>query len=53
MPLKNGSDPDTVRKNIKEMRSAGHPLDQSIAAALRQAREDHNKDKKKKKKDDK
>ena len=50
MPLKSGSDPDTVRTNIKEMRAAGHPLDQSIAAALRQAREHERKKKKGEKK---
>jgi hypothetical protein len=38
MPLKPGSDKETVSKNIKEMQDAGHPHDQSVAAALENAR---------------
>lgn len=37
-PLKKGSSKETIAKNIKEMRAAGHPRDQSVAAALREAR---------------
>jgi hypothetical protein len=38
MPLKKGSSKATISKNIKEMKKAGHPQDQSVAAALNQAR---------------
>jgi hypothetical protein len=37
MPLKKGSSKKTISKNISEMMKAGHPQNQSIAAALRQA----------------
>lgn len=37
MPLKPGSDPKTVSKNIKEMEKAGHPHNQAVAAALNKA----------------
>lgn len=39
MPLKKGSSRETISENIREMRSAGHPQDQSVAAALREARQ--------------
>ena len=38
MPLKSGTSRKTISKNISEMRKSGHPKDQSIAAALEQAR---------------
>lgn len=38
MPLKAGSSPDTISKNIKEMVKAGHPQNQAVAAAYRAAR---------------
>jgi len=38
MPLKKGKSKKTIGTNIKEMELAGHPRDQSIAAALSQAR---------------
>lgn len=37
MPLKKGSSKAVISKNIKEMQDAGHPHDQSVAAALRSA----------------
>lgn len=37
MPLKEGSDPETVRQNIREMIKAGHPKEQAIAASFRSA----------------
>jgi hypothetical protein len=46
MPLKKGSSRATVSKNIREMRAAGHPQKQAVAAALRQARESKKKGKK-------
>jgi hypothetical protein len=39
VPLHKGSSQKTISKNIKEMRAAGHPQDQSVAAAMREARE--------------
>lgn len=39
MPLKPGTSKDTISQNISEMVHAGHPQDQSIAAALSTARE--------------
>ena len=38
MPLKPGSDQATISQNISEMRAAGHPQDQAVAAALNNAR---------------
>jgi hypothetical protein len=38
MPLKKGSSKKVVAENIREMRKAGHPQDQAVAAALGQAR---------------
>ncbi len=43
MPLKKGSDRDTISENIKEMQDSGHPHDQAVAASL------HNADESKKK----
>jgi hypothetical protein len=37
MPLKPGASPATIGQNIREMRAAGHPEDQSVAAAEREA----------------
>lgn len=37
MPLMKGSSKDTISSNIAEMRKAGHPEDQAIAAAYRMA----------------
>lgn len=37
MPLKKGSSDKVVGQNIKELESAGHPKDQSIAIALKEA----------------
>lgn len=39
MPLREGSSEETISENIKEMRHAGHPQEQAVAAAMRQARE--------------
>ena len=38
MPLLKSSTKRAIKKNIKEMRKAGHPPDVSIAAALETAR---------------
>ena len=38
MPLKKGKSRATVGRNIREMEASGHPHDQSVAAALNQAR---------------
>lgn len=38
MPLQRGSSQATISSNIREMRHAGHPQDQAVAAALRIAR---------------
>lgn len=37
MPLKSGSSSKTISENIRELRRAGHPEDQSIAIAMRKA----------------
>lgn len=38
MPLKRGKDRQTISANIEEMREAGYPQDQAVAAALDTAR---------------
>lgn len=38
MPLKRGATRATVSENIREMRAAGHPQAQAVAASLREAR---------------
>ncbi len=38
MPLKKGKSKKVISENIREMRAAGHPEAQSVAAALSQAR---------------
>lgn len=38
MPLKKGTHRDTISRNISEMKKAGRPVDQAIAAALDTAR---------------
>jgi len=37
MPLTKGRSPEVISHNIAEMENAGHPADQSIAAAYREA----------------
>lgn len=48
MPLMKGSSSEAISFNIGEMRKAGHPEDQAIAAAYRMAGKGHTKKKKKK-----
>ena len=38
MPLKEGSSNKTISKNIEKIKKAGHPIKQSIAIALEEAR---------------
>jgi hypothetical protein len=38
MPLKHGKSKKVIGQNIKEMEASGHPKNQSIAAALSEAR---------------
>jgi hypothetical protein len=37
MPLKKGSSRKTISGNIREMKSAGYPTDQAVAASLNKA----------------
>ena len=37
MPLENGKSKAVIGHNIEEMQASGHPHDQSVAAALREA----------------
>jgi len=38
MPLKSGKSKETISSNISEMRKAGYPKDQAVAASLDKAR---------------
>lgn len=38
MPLRRGSSRDVIHQNVHELIQAGHPIDQAVAIALRQAR---------------
>ena len=38
MPLKKGTSKSVISRNIKEMKKAGHPQEQAVAASLNQAR---------------
>jgi hypothetical protein len=37
MPLKRGSSQKTISSNISELRHHGHPQDQSVAIAMKEA----------------
>lgn len=50
MPLTKGKSKKTIGKNIAEMEASGHPKNQSIAAALNEARQSGAKIPKRKKK---
>ncbi len=49
MPLRKGKSKKVIGENIKEMEKSGHPKNQSIAAALSEARRSGAKIPKKKK----
>ena len=49
MPLHKGKSKKVIGENIKEMEKSGHPKNQSVAAALNQARKSGAKIPKKKK----
>lgn len=38
MPLKHGKSKKVIGENIREMQKSGHPHNQSVAAALNEAR---------------
>jgi hypothetical protein len=38
MPLKSGRSRAVISANIRELEAAGHPHDEAVAAAMRQAR---------------
>lgn len=38
MPLAKGTSKKTISKNVAEMKKAGYPTDQAVAASLDQAR---------------
>ena len=46
MPLLKGNSQSVISENIREMRNAGHPEAQAVAASLRQAKDDPPKKKK-------